>query len=138
MIRIILSFLLVLLLNCTQHIAIDLSVRFCGNITAKDNKSIDNARIEVLAIEGAGQKSIEDFIGRIYYSDANGIFCLDLPGGVEWDEKKFSGSKEYTKYISSATIKISKDLFKDTVVTFANTNYEESSLNMEIALQKQQ
>ena len=137
MIRTISFLLLLVLLGCTQHIAIDLGVSFCGNISDKAHSSIDSAKIEVLDIKGIGHKSIEDFIGRIYYSDTNGSFCLNLPSGVEWDEKTFSENKEYTKYISSATVKVSKESFKDTVVTFQNTNYEESRLNMEIILQKQ-
>ena len=135
--KLILSFLLLILLNCTHHLAIDLAVSFCGNISDKNNSSIDSVKIDVLDIKGAGHKSIEDFIGRIYYSDANGSFCLNLPGGVEWDEKTFSENKEYTKYISSATVKLSKESFKDTVITFQNTNFEESRLDIEIVLQKQ-
>jgi hypothetical protein len=137
MIRTIFSLLLLVLLSCTHHIALDLGVRFCGDIRDKENAGIDSVKIEVLDIKGKGHESIDDFIGRIYYSDMNGSFCLNLPGGVEWDEKTFSENKEYTKYISSATIKVSKELFKDTVVTFQNTNYEESKLNIEIILQKQ-
>jgi hypothetical protein len=137
MIKTISPFILVILLSCTQHIAIDLGVRFCGDISDKDNSSIDSAKIEVLDIKGTGHKSIGDFIGRVYYSDTNGSFCLNLPGGVEWDEKIFSKNKEYTKYISSATIKVSKEPYRDTVVTIQNTNYEESRLDIKIVLQKQ-
>jgi hypothetical protein len=136
MIRIILSFLLLALLNCTQHIAIDLGVHFCGKISDKDNSSIDSAKIEVIDIKDVGHESIGDFIGRIYYSDDNGSFRLILPGGVEWDEHTFSGNKKYTKYIVSATIKVSKVSFKDTAVTFHNTNYEESKIDMDIVLEK--
>ena len=55
-------------------------------------------------------------------------------GGVEWDEHSISNEKTYTKYIKSATIKISKVLFEDTIVTFENTNYEKSSIDLNIVL----
>lgn len=132
----ILAFLLLILSNCTKHYAIDLAVRFCGTMKDNNNNRIDSAKVDVVAIESAGHESINDFIGKVYYTDATGNFCLNLPGGVEWDEKTFSGSKEYTKYISSATIKVSKELFKDTVVTFNNTDFEESRIVMDIILQK--
>jgi hypothetical protein len=137
MIKILVPLLLLIVLNCTSHFSIDLTVVFCGRIECDDN-GIDSAQIEVTDIKAFGHKSAGDFIGRIYYSDANGDFYLDMPGGVEWDENAFSNKKDYTKYISSATIKVSKESFKDTVVIFQNTDYESSNLNMDIVLKKQQ
>lgn len=133
--RIILILFLLNMFNCRHHHALDCGVGFCGNVVDQHDNSIDSAKIEVTNIKGVGHSSIDDFIGRIYYSDENGGFCLDLPGGVEWDENSVSGEKTYTKYIESATIKISKVLFEDTVVTFKNKDYENSYINIDIVLE---
>ena len=122
------------LLSCTQHISIDLAVLFSGNIIDQHNNSIDSAKIEVSDIKGAGHESINSFIGKIYYSNENGDFRLILPGGVEWDEHSISNKKIYTKYIKSATIKIAKETFKDTIITFENIHYENSSIDLSIVL----
>lgn len=136
MIKIFIVFLFLFnLLSCTQHIAIDLGVNFSGNVIDQHNNKIDSAKIEVTDIKGAGHGSMNSFIGRMYYSDENGDFRLILPGGVEWDEHSFSNEKTYTKYIKSATIKISKVSFKDTIVTFENTNYENSRIDLSIVLE---
>lgn len=132
----ILFLLLFNILSCTQHIAIDKGVHFSGNLIDQHNNSIDSAKIEVTDINGPGHGSMSDFIGRIYYSDENGGFLLILPGGVEWDEHSLSNEKTYTKYIKSASIKISKASFKDTFVNIENTNYENSNENMSIVLER--
>jgi hypothetical protein len=123
------------LLGCTQHHSIDLIVNFSVNVIDNNNKSIDSAKIEVTDIKCAGHGSMNSFIGKIYYSDKNGDFRLILPGGVEWDEHSLSDEKTYTKYIKSATIKISKALFRDTIVTFENTDYEKSRISLSIVLE---
>lgn len=136
MIRIFIVFLFLFnFLSCTHHISIDQGVNFSGNVIDQHNNKIDSAKIEVIDIKGAGHESINSYIGRIYYSDENGNFRLVLPGGVEWDENSISNEKTYTKYIKSATIKISKVSFKDTIATFENTNYEKSSIYLSIVLE---
>ncbi|MBN1308981.1 MAG: hypothetical protein JXA18_13745 [Chitinispirillaceae bacterium] len=127
--------ILLLPIHCTEHIASDLHPIFCGRIIDNKNNSIESAKIEVVTIEDVGHESTNSFIGRSYYSDNNGEFCLDLPGGVEWNENDVLGWKKFTKYIKSVTIQVSKASFKDTVVTFQNANYEESRIYIDIVLE---
>lgn len=126
--------LLLVLLNCTTKVSIDLAPSFFGKILDENNNGINSAKAEVINIEAVGHESINDFVERIYYSDENGNYFLTLPGGVEWEEKNISGKKEYTKYIESVTIKVSKISFRDTVVTLDNTNYEKSYVEKDVVL----
>jgi len=137
MIRTVISFLALWLSGCTQHVAIDLASHFYGRVIDSGGSGIVDARIEVIDIESAGHESIQDYFGRVCFSETNGEFTLVLPGGVEWDESAFSGNKEYTKYIASATVRVSKPAFDDTVVIFKNANYEESSIGIDIVLEKE-
>ena len=124
-------------MSCTQHNALDLANHFYGRVIDEDGSGIFSANIEVIDIESVGHESIQEYIGRVCISDENGEFTLNLPGGVEWDESVFSGSKKYTKYIASATARVSKETFKDTVVLFKNANYEESRIGLDIVLEKE-
>jgi hypothetical protein len=135
--RTVFSFFTLFLMSCTQHNALDLANHFYGRVIDEDGSGIFSANIEVIAIESAGHESIQDYIGRVYYSDENGEFSLNLPGGVEWETYPFSSKKRYTKYIASATVRVSKETFKDTVVMFENINYEESRIGIDIVLEKE-
>lgn len=126
----------ILPINCTSTVSLDLSVLFYGKIIDEKNIGIDSAKIEVLNIEAKGHSSINTFIGRVYYSNKNGEYRLDLPGGVEWEENSISGKKEYIKYIENVTIKISKPTFKDTIVIGTNTDYEKSEIEKNVTLKK--
>ena len=68
------------LLSCTQHIASDLGVNFSGKVIDQHNNNIDSAKIEVTDIKGAGHGSMNNYIGRIYYTDENGDFRLFFRG----------------------------------------------------------
>ncbi len=127
-------FLFLVLLNCTTKVSIDLAPSFFGKILDENSKGIDSAKVEITNIKSVGHGSTNDFLERINYSDENGNYSLVLPGGVEWEEKNTSGKKEYTKYIESVTIKVSKISFKDTVVTLENSNYEDSYVEKNVVL----
>ena len=128
------SFSFLLLLSCTNNIGIDISPDFSGKIQTFSNKSIDSAKVEIIAIDDIGHASIETFIGKIFFTDTTGYYRLVLPGGVEYEESNINGKKKYTRYIKSATIKVSKEQFRDTIVTLYNTNYEESHVEKNIVL----
>jgi hypothetical protein len=122
-------------LQCAGPTSIaSLSPIFSGKILTEENKGIDSAKVEVIAIDDVGHQSINNYIGKIHYTDENGTYQLDLPCGVEWKSNILTGNKDYTKYVKSATIKVSKASFKDTVVVLQNTNYEKSWLVQDIYL----
>jgi len=128
--------LFLVLTSCTTRVSLDLAPLFFGKILDENSRAVDSAEVEVIDINAVGHDSIHSFIGRVYYSDKDGKYLLNLPGGVEWEENNISGKKEYTKYIESVTIKVSKIPFKDTVVTLYNPNYEESYVERDIFLKR--
>ncbi len=121
-------------LNCTTHVALDLAPYFFGKIYDENGNIIDSAIVEVIDIDATGHESIEDFVGKICYSDEYGEYLLNLPGGVEFEKKIISGKKKYTKYVENVKIKVSKTLFKDTLVILHNNDYEESCVEKDVIL----
>jgi hypothetical protein len=124
-----------LLLHCTGPTFVaGLLPNFSGKILNEENLCIDSAKVEVIDIDDVGHDSIDNYLGRIYYSDKDGSFRLSLPGGIEWKEYPLTDTKHYIKYVENVTIKVSKPQYKDTIVTFHNSNYEKSSEVKDIIL----